>query len=200
MRLNSVSFSAAGLALAAGLATSSCSSSGPVGVYADIRWQVRCDIMNGCTSYPQRDVNGFNGENGVRVTCTTIESASNRVLSFSASGSGYSLQLSGASFARSGGSPGGEGCNVRVQEDNVYEGACGASPPSEAQPCRVSDVMFTRDAEGRSLITGHIFCQGMSPSAAPGIDRELTSAGTSPESAMTPLEFNIYDCNGYTPD
>ena len=200
MRSNFAFFMAAGFAALAGLSTSSCTSSGPAGVYADIRWQIRCDVMNGCSSYPARDVNGFSGDNGVRVTCTTIESAANRVLSFSVSGSGYSLRLAGASFARNGGSPMGSGCLVTVQEDNVYEGACGASPPSDAQPCRVSDVMFTRDADGRSLITGGIFCQGLSPSAAPGIDRELTASGTSAEATMSPLEFNLYDCNGYTPD
>ena len=188
------------LSIALGALAAGCGDSGPAGVYASIAWTIRCEMMDGCTAYPTRDVQGFDGENGVRVSCSVTETESSRTLSFSAYAASYGIQMQNASFGRGGGTPAGTDCRITVQEDNTYVGACGGSPPSEGQPCQVNNVQFTTDTEGRSLITGNIFCQGMSPSAAPSIDRELTRPGFDIPSLTAPLEFNLYDCAGYNPD
>lgn len=188
------------LSIALGGLAASCGDNGPAGVYMDIQWTIRCIAMGGCTSYPTRDVLGFDGDNGTRLTCSVTESAANRTLTFSATAAGYGLSLRNATFARAGGTPAGTDCQVRVIDDNTYTGACGGLPPTETQPCQVNNVMFTRDAEGRSLITGNIYCQNISPEAAPSIDREVTGPGTAVADRTRPLLFNIYDCPGYNPD
>jgi hypothetical protein len=143
---------------------------------------------------------GFDGEGGVRIACQVSETGANRTLTFSAIASGYGLQLQNATFPLAGGAPAAGGCQVRVFDDNNYVGACGGSPPSEAQPCTVNNVVFGRDDEGRSRITGNIYCEGLSPEAAPSIDRELTTPGTDPASRTTPMQFTLYDCPGFNPD
>lgn len=185
-----------------GIAASGCSNSGPTGVYADILWQVRCQEMGMCTPGPERSILGFDRENGQRVSCSVIQTDTNRTLSFSGSFRSetlsYSLAMMNAQFPRSGGSPA-AGCQITVLEDtNTYVGACGASPPTTGQPCQVSAVQFTRDDEGRSLIRGQIYCVGISPTVAPNIDREVTAPG--PTAGTEPLTFSLYDCDGYTPD
>lgn len=194
--------------LGATLAIGSGCKNEPPGTYADLQWTIRCDGMRGCLTYPSRSVDGFDGENQVRITCTVIETESTRALSFSVNAPSYGLSLQNATFPRAGGSPTAGPCRVNVQEDNSYSGACGGGAPSPTQPCQVSNVDFTRDPEGRTLITGQIYCGGMSgetvigisPSAAPTIKRELTAPGTEIAARTTPMRFNLYDCPGFNPD
>jgi hypothetical protein len=180
--------------------SASCNNSGNAGVYADLTWQVRCNVMRGCVAYPPRDILGFNNEHGHRILCSVVETADSRTLSFSAYARDYGIALFNARFSRAGGTPAGTGCVVSVQEDNTYEGACGGAPPTEAQPCQVTNVQFTRDAEGRSLVQGNIYCVNMSPRAVPNIHRELTAPGTDPSAASSPMTFRFFDCSGYQPD
>ncbi len=184
-------------------------SNAPPGTYIEADWTIRCEGMRGCLSYPSRSVTGFDGENQTRVTCNVIETASTRTLGFSINAAAFGIGLQRASFPLAGGSPSAGGsCLVTVMEDNTYTGACGGAAPSPTQPCQVSNVDFTRDPEGRSLITGLIYCGGtsggqvfgVSPSAAPTIKRELTAPGTDVASRTTPMRFSLYDCPGFNPD
>ncbi|AKF03780.1 hypothetical protein [Sandaracinus amylolyticus] len=185
----------------AATALPSCTDSRPAGVYAYIEWRVRCDMGDGpednCTAYPDRFVDGFDGE-GARISCNVTENDDSRTLNFSVSGSDFGLQLQNATFPRGGATPSPAGCRVTVRDDNAYTGTCGGNPPSASQECQVSGVSFGRDDEGRALISGQIFCVGISPEASLNIDRELTAPG--PTARTTPLTFNIYDCPGYQPD
>lgn len=186
-----------GLALAA--VGSSCTTTGPAGVYADIQYAVRCEAMGMCPGTVMRDINGFNGTDGLRVSCNVVETATQRILSFSAtSRSTFGMSVMNATFARGGGSPSGAGCVVEVQDSpNTFRGDCGGAPPSAVQPCQISSVVFTREAEtGSSLITGQMICASLPNRADATILREVTSAG----SAAAPLTFNLYDCTGYNPD
>ena len=185
--------------LASGTLFLGCNESGPAGVYAYIEWRLRCEEMAGCTAYPDRFVDGFNGE-GANISCSVLETADTRTLNFSAFADTFGIQLQNATFPRGGSAATGAGCNVRVLDDNTYVGSCGGSPPSESQPCQVNGVTFGRDDAGRALIRGNIYCVGISPTAAPSLDRELTAPGTTIEARTTPLTFDIYDCPGYQPD
>lgn len=183
----------------------SCSTSGPAEVFADLQWRVRCEIMRMCTGYPDRSILGFDGDDGQRISCNVIETADSRTLTFNVSGStatsSYSLGVTAAVIPRAGGGAGGSGCSVTVREDaTTFTGRCGASPPNDAQPCQINNVRFMVDAEGRSLITGNLYCENISPSAAMTIDREVTAAGDTPDARTTPMAFNLYDCRGYSPD
>jgi hypothetical protein len=183
-------------------------SNAPPGTYAELDWTIRCEGMRGCLSYMPRSVAGFDGENQIRITCSVTETDSSRSLGFSVNAAGYGFSLQRANFPLTGGSPTAGSCLVTVREDNTYTGACGGATPSPTQPCQVSDVDFTRDGEGRSLITGLIYCGGtsgdqvfgLSPSAAPTIKRELTTPGTDIASRTTPMRFSLYDCPGFNPD
>lgn len=182
------------------IAASSCSSSGPAGLYADIQWRVRCEETGGCSGYRDRDVLGFNRENGLTLACSVIESDTTRTLSFSAYTGSFGLELTNATFPRAGGTPQAGGCSVTVQDGNRFQGNCGASPPSDTQPCQVNNVRFERDVDGRALITGNMYCENISPSAAGDLDREVTAPGDDPAAATMPFQFSLYDCSGYTPD
>lgn len=191
----------------------SCSNSGAAEVFADLRWRVRCETMRMCSGYPDRCILGFDGDTvedcgttiDQRVSCNVIETATTRTLTFNTSattpGASYALGITAAAIPRAGGSAGGTGCQVTVREDaTTFTGACGASPPNEAQPCQVSNVRFMVDAEGRTLITGNLYCVNISPAAAMTIDREVTAPGNEPAATTQPMTFSLYDCRGYTPD
>ncbi|MDQ3030956.1 MAG: hypothetical protein M3Y87_00945 [Myxococcota bacterium] len=201
MRLNSSRFVLVlATTIALGALAAGCGDSGPAGTYASLTWTIRCETMGMCSSYPNRDVDGFHGENGVRIACNVTETETTRTLTFSAYASNYGIQMQNAQFSRGGGTPAGTDCRISVLEDtNNFVGACGGSPPTEVQPCQVNNVQFTTDEEGRSLIRGNIFCVGLSPSAAPNIDRELTAPGTGLAAPTTPMQFDLYDCAGYNP-
>lgn len=177
---------------------SGCPSNDPAGVYADIQYAVRCEMMGMCPGTVQRDINGFNGEGALRVTCRVTDSGDQRILNFSAaSGSSYGITITNASFPRAGGSPG-AGCSVTVTDGpNTFTGTCGGAAPSAAQPCQISSVAFTTEVEtGSPLITGQMLCEGLPNRADATRVREVTG----PAAAGGPLTFNIYDCTGYMPD
>ena len=158
-----------------GLVAVGCSESGPTGVFADIQWQVRCQVMGMCTPAAARIIYGFDGDDAQRISCNVTETDTTRILSFNTRGSlasvPYGLTMINATFPSGGGSP--SAGQVTVTEgSNTYVGACGGSPPSMTQPCQVTNVTFGDDGEGRSLITGEIYCVGISPNASPNIDHE----------------------------
>lgn len=194
------------LALASGCTASHGTDAGvdggDPGPYADLQWQVRCDAIGMCVEMPARSVLGFDGEGGQRISCTVVDSATDRTLSFdtraSAVGTTFGLALSNARFpSGSGGAPA-PGCTVSVTEGStVLTGACGPDAPSEAQPCQLTEVTFGDDGEGRSLIQGKILCVGLSPPDVPTIDREVTAPGSS--ATTEPLVFDFYACDGFTP-
>jgi hypothetical protein len=177
-----------------------CNNNRNAGVYADLSWRLRCGTTPGCLGYPDREVAGFNGERGFRISCTVSESETTRTLNFSASGGGYGISVINAQIPRSGTAPVGTGCLLTVQEDNIYEGACGSGPPTPSQPCQMSRVEFTRDEEGRPLVQGSIYCVQIAPRAIPTIDRNLTAPGNGPSADMMPMSFRFFDCTGYQPD
>lgn len=187
-----------------GVVAVGCSESGPTGVYADIQWQVRCQVMGMCTPSASRSILGFDQDPSFqRVSCNVVETASSRILSFntrsSDGGVPFGLVMTNATFPSSGGSPA-AGCQISVTEgSNTYVGACGGSPPSMTQPCQVTNVTFGVDPteDSRSLIRGEIYCVGVSPNASPNIDRELTAPGGT--AGMEPLIFSFYDCDGFNP-
>jgi hypothetical protein len=192
--------------LSLGLLAASCTSTGPAGVFAYSEWRLRCPVpADGCSSYPDRCVEGFSGQNAcgdnARIQCSVIQGADARTLSFSLSAGSYAIEMTNASFPRSGGSPSSGGCQMRVIEDRTtFTGACGSGPPREGQPCEVSGVSFGRDPDGRALISGNVYCQGMSPAAAPTLFRGLSGPGNLPADATSPMRFDLYDCTGFQPD
>lgn len=174
---------------------------GPPVVHAEAHWRVRCDADHSCTGYADHAVLGFDGDGTLDITCRVVETATTRTLTFMASqGSDYWLALQSADFPRAGGTPTTTRCGVIFLEESVgYAGACGGETPSETQPCRL-EVVFTRDTDGHSLITGNVFCVGASPLFATRPDRELTSTGEGPGAASAPATFALRDCPGYVPD
>src|SRR5687767_14875434 len=89
-----------------GAALTSCSSSGPAGVYGDFQWQVRCGAM-GCSPPGPRNILGYDNEMGNDLNCQVRETDGNRVLSFSAFQRGFGISLSNASFTGGAQSPAG---------------------------------------------------------------------------------------------
>ena len=92
-----------------GLVAVGCSESGPTGVFADIQWQVRCQVMGMCTPSAGRSILGFDGQDGQRISCNVVETDSSRILSFNTRGSvasvPFALTMTMATFPTSGGSP-----------------------------------------------------------------------------------------------
>ena len=175
-------------------------------LFGDIQYATRCENTLGCPGPVDRDVCGINngdpcmiGAPEARVSCTIQESAdgSTRTVDFSASqGSGFAITVSQAIVSSAGGSAAGAGCNVRVTEGaNRYEGMCGSSPPSEAQPCQISAVRFYDDM-GNPTVEGAIKCEFLPNQSQPMLQIELTQVGSGPGPASMPGRFRIANCQG----
>jgi hypothetical protein len=169
-----------------------------------MQWRLRCETVGGCADFVDRSVDAVDDEADFDITCRVEETATTRLLTFSAQHrSGYGFVLNRALFPRAGGAPMGSGAAVLVQEPaENYLAVCGAEPPSAEQQCQAT-ARFTRDLEGRPSIEGEIFCVGAASTIGGGGAspiREVTAPGESATAAMTPLHFALRDCEGYVPD
>ncbi len=193
-----------GLVLLLGLA--GCGDPNAGALYADIQYATRCEMTLGCSGVVDHDICGFNrsdpcveGAPEPSLSCSATEADGTRSLRFSASqGSGFSISVSGLVVPTNGGSAMGSSCRVTVLEGaNTYQGSCGGSPPSEAQPCQISDVVFIDD-EGNPTFEARVFCQFLQNQASPSLEIEVTAVGAGPTPASTPARFRFANCSGLT--
>ncbi len=178
----------------------------PPPLFADIVWHVQCKCYGMCSGIDPHDINNIDGEDGHDISCSVYESGGNDVLTFTASkGTEYSIEVRGAQLT-SGGSVAGAGCRVRVEEGgNTYEGVCGSSQPSEAQPCRVYDVVIDEDEDGNPQISGKLLCLEL-PATSDSTRRREVSAPNSPiDTSMDmcrvlpetePVRWRMVNCSG----
>ena len=189
------------LALLCVVALSGCPSAAPPNVYAIADWHVRCDsVMFACTPPLARQVTGFNGVDGNSVTCSVMETASNRVVNLragsSTGGVRYSIQLTNASIPRAGGFAA-SGCSVTVEEGaNTYRGGCGSLAPTVAQPCQVN-VTFGTDVEsGSTILHAEVLCDHLANSTDPSQLRSVFAGAGS----LEPGSLDLFDCRGLSRD
>lgn len=163
-------------------------------LFADVQYATRCDVTAGCVAPMNHDVCGFHagepcvdGSPAVTASCAVTGAGAGRAFTFTvAQGDGPSLSVDLTGFP----------CTVRVvHNDDVFEGACGSEPPSTAQPCLLSDVVYYDD-DGNPTIEGGIFCQGLSNQADPTLTIEVTAIGTGPGPASMPAHFRLANCAG----
>lgn len=193
------------LSSALAVAVAGCDE-GEAAVFADIRYSTRCDETGGCDD-EQRDICGFNmgdvcpellDQTPPLVTCSVNETDTTRTVSFRAVGNGFSLGVRGLQVPFDGGPGGGPNCTVLVGDGpNDYEGQCGSSEPSEAQPCQISSVTF-RDDMGNPTLEGSVLCRHMPNEANISLKLELSSYGSGPVAEMTPAAFRLANCTGLT--
>jgi len=181
-----------------------CGGDDPSPLFADVQWQIQCRCMGMCSGIPGRDINHLDGEEGHRVACEVFSRGDRSVLTASAfQGSSYGIEIRDAEFPPGGGPVSGSGCTVRVVESgNEYRAACGANPPSESQPCRISELMETEDEDGNPQIQGKLVCAGLPATAGSMTVRELTFPRASVDSTMCPFptpdpaQFRFVNCRG----
>lgn len=177
-------------------------------MFAELEYATRCEATLGCEGARDREVCGFNrsdpctmGAEEATLSCNVTEAASTRTLSFSARQGRPSISVDNVSVARAGGTAISDGgCRVRVTDGvNTYVGVCGGMEPSAAQPCRVSGIRFYDDV-GNPTFTGEIFCRFLPNQATPGLQIEVTAAGSGPGPASRPGSFRFANCPGLTLD
>lgn len=193
-----------GLTLLLGLA--GCGDPNAGALFADIQYATRCEMTLGCEGAENRDICGFNLSDPCEgfvdeatVSCSVRQDDATRTINFSArQGAGYSLAVSNLQVPRDGGSATGGECRVTVVEGaNTYSGLCGGSPPSEAQPCQITNVVFSDDM-GNPQFEGDIFCQFLANRATPTLQIEVTAIGSGPTPASEPGRFRLVNCGGLT--
>lgn len=186
------------LALLCVAALSGCPNAATPSPYAIADWHVRCDsLMLACTPPPARMVTGYNGMDGNAVSCDVRETATNRVVNFrvgsSAGGTRYSLSLTNATIARSGGFAS-TGCSVTVEEGaNTYRAACGSSAPTPAIPCQVQVTFGPDDTmSGSTVLHAEVLCDHLANATDPTQMRSVYAGAGS----MEPGSFELFDCRG----
>jgi hypothetical protein len=213
-----------GLVLLLGIA--GCGDPNAGALFAEIQYATRCELTLGCSGVEDHDICGFNssdpcdmaeGTPEASLSCSATEAEGTRSLRFSASqGGGFSVSVSGLVVPTNGGSAMGGSCRVTVREGaNTYEGSCGGSAPSEAQPCQITDVTFYDDM-GNPTFEADLFCQFLANQANPALQIEVTArgaggpafGGTPPMSicataspsppACTPARIRFANCDGLT--
>lgn len=164
----------------------------PLQPFADVRWKVRCQEMGGCTGYPSRDMNNYNGEEGRRISCQVQArpDGSSEFFFKAYQGTEYGIEVSNASYRGTGGAISGA-CQVRVLEGgNNWVGPCGSNPPSAGQPCQITDFRI----DPMMGVLGKVQCAMLPLNGDPATLRELTSPDeTSP---YQPAAFNLQNCTG----
>lgn len=185
------------------LATVAASCSDDAGpLFVDAVWQVRCPAMSvgGCSLVSMlRDINHVAGEEGHDLTCSVVKSSSGTTLNLRAyKGSEYGFEIQNATFPSGGGPLVGAGCRFRAREGgNDYEGVCGAGAPvAGTQPCRISDITVSDEADGPT-INAKVYCINLpAPSSPATLQVDVTAAGTSPDVRMQPFDLRIVNCRG----
>lgn len=200
--ISKVGLSMLGLATLVG-----CGDPNAGALFADIQYATRCaETIGACPGAEDRDICGFHqsdpcrdGDAEATLACTVVETETTRTVNFSATQSaGFSITVQNLAVPRGGGSSTGGACRVRIGEGaNVFEGLCGGSPPSEAQPCQISNVVFSDDM-GNPTITGNIFCDDLKNQANPNLEIEVTAVGPGPGPAGMPGRFRLANCSGQT--
>ncbi len=178
-----------------------CNNTDPPRLYAEASWKMRCPSADeiamgcaaGCSEGMDRGVANFTGEDGALISCRVTETADQRFVSFSiTTPSGQRLAFQNVGFLRSGGTA--TSGTVRLYEDNEYVGVVGGAPPSNAQPCQITDAQFVLD-EGEPTVQGHVYCRMMRAEASMTLCRGLSATGgiaTSTQGAS----FKVAGCAG----
>jgi hypothetical protein len=174
-------------------------------LYADIQYATRCEMTRGCDQPHDRDICGFDqstpcfdGLPEAQISCGVVETEGVRTIAFSAlQGGAFSIGIENAVFNVAGGSVSGANCRATVTEgENSYDGLCGGSPPSEAQPCQITGVNFYEDDGGNPTIEGDILCIGLENDSQPDLTIEVTAPGTDPARRNEPGHFRLANCVG----
>lgn len=170
------------------LLIASCSED-PVPASANIAWRVRCDIEGGCSRNEDHEIRHTNGEDGNQVSCSITDGGGMASVFFRAYFSDeYGIQVRNLTVPSSGGSAIGTSCRVTVLEQSEdYVGTCGSGVPSDAQPCRIREVVL----DG-STVSGKLICSGLPSDADLALKREVTAPG--PGAAGTEVDFMFENC------
>jgi hypothetical protein len=149
--------------------------------FADIVWQVRCPEPrmredNCPTNNDPRDINNLHNEDGHIIACDVERRGEQRILAFQVFKTGqYGIRAFNVAVARGGGPVQGQ-CSVRVEDDdNVYVGACGANPPTAAQPCQLGPITFGTE-DGSDGVGFTMICKRLPNMAAGDRPRDVTRA------------------------
>jgi len=179
---------------------------GGVEPLGDFRYTLGCGSRTGCFS-KDRDINGFNDEAGVIVSCMSGSVAAGSTLSFRLSAidpidmsTRFSFTIANVIYDDATGSPLGTSGVVTVAEGATsYTGTISANPPSSAVPCQLLNIAKTMDDIGNPQIEGDILCGasadpavGLTQSGAPSVRRDIHD----PASVSTAAHFRIVLCDG----
>lgn len=188
-----------------GLTAVGCNNTEPSTIYVEASWKVRCPdtatlpdtCAAGCTPGQDRVIQSFTGENGTNLSCSVVETSTQRILDFDfLTSDGPSLQVQNLALPISDAAVSAASGRVIVNEANTFQGAAGASEPSNEQPCQVSNVVFSIDPDSmETLIEGDIYCELMRAPADSRLCRGLSDVGGS-GTANVPAHFEIYSCSG----
>lgn len=181
------------LVLVAG-GTLGCTSESEARLFAQASWKVRCsaDAEGGCVDAQPHDVAALDGEDGFDLSCSVNEFDGNRRITFSIKqGVEYSLTLRNIIVPPIGGAPIGNSCSIQMLEENYFEGACGGEPPNEVQPCQVSLIQFSEEADGPTL-RGKLLCRSLPGRAVPDHKRDVASA----DDLDAAVDFRFVNCSG----
>jgi len=199
-------FSLASIALISLLGIAGCGDDAPIEPLADFRYTLGCGSRAGCFS-KNRDINGFNNEGGVVVSCTSGSGSAGSTLTFRLSAidpidmrTRFSFSVANVIYDEATGSPIGTSGRVTVAEGaNNYTGTISANPPSSAAPCQLRSIAKTMDDLGNPQIEGDILCGaatdpmiGVEQSGAETVKRDIHD----PASASTAAHFRIVLCSG----
>jgi len=198
--------SLASITLLSLLGIAGCGDDAPIEPLADFRYTLGCGSRTGCFSL-NRDINGFNNEAGVTVSCTSGSGSAGSTLTFRLSAidptdmrTRFSFSVANVIYSEATGSPVGTSGRVTVAEGaNSYTGTISANPPSLAAPCRLNNIAKTMDDVGNPQIEGDILCG----TVASNLDIGLTQSGVpqqrdihDPASVSTAAHFRIVLCSG----
>jgi|GEM_PF-6653627 len=198
--------SLASITLLSLLGIAGCGDDAPIEPLADFRYVLGCGSRTGCFS-KERDINGFNNEEGVIVSCTSGSGSAGSTLSFRLSAidptdmrTRFSFSVANVIYSEATGSPVGTSGLVTVAEGaNTYTGTISANPPSLAAPCQLRSIAKTMDDVGNPQIEGDILCGaaadqsiGLTQSGVPTEKRDIHG----PASVSTAAHFRIVLCSG----
>ena len=194
------------LALLSVLGVAGCGDDEPIEPLADFRYTLGCGGRSGCFS-KDRDINGYNNEGGITVSCTAGTSSAGSTLAFRLSAvdpidmrTRFSIALANVAYNAATGLPVGTSGQVTVTEGgNTFVGTVSGGTPSLEAPCQVTNIAKTMDDVGNPQIEGDVLCGaqmnkmvGLEQRGAMTVRRDLYT----PESETGPAHFRIVLCDG----